>query len=55
VIIGGVLSSLVLTLLLVPVAYMWLAPRDWKIPKEQKHSEQHPPAEVTERGLGAPA
>ncbi|MGH7715725.1 MAG: efflux RND transporter permease subunit, partial [Vulcanimicrobiaceae bacterium] len=52
VIIGGVLSSLVLTLALVPIAYMWLAPRDWKVPKEQKRADSHPPAEVTERGLG---
>jgi HAE1 family hydrophobic/amphiphilic exporter-1 len=51
VIIGGVLSSLVLTLLLVPIAYMTLAPKDWKVPKEQKHADSHPPAEVTERGL----
>ncbi|MGA3038200.1 MAG: efflux RND transporter permease subunit [Vulcanimicrobiaceae bacterium] len=51
VIIGGVLSSLVLTLLLVPIAYMWMAPKDWKVPKEQKHADPHPPAEVTERGL----
>ena len=28
VVIGGVISSLVLTLLLVPVMYVWLAPRD---------------------------
>jgi HAE1 family hydrophobic/amphiphilic exporter-1 len=28
VVIGGILSSLVLTLLLVPIAYMWFAPRD---------------------------
>jgi HAE1 family hydrophobic/amphiphilic exporter-1 len=52
VIIGGVLSSLFLTLLLVPIAYMWMAPRDWKVPKEQKQADSHPPAEVTERGLG---
>ncbi|HTX03840.1 MAG TPA: efflux RND transporter permease subunit [Candidatus Acidoferrales bacterium] len=54
VIIGGVLSSLFLTLLLVPIAYMWLAPKDWKVPKEQKYAQAHPPAEVTERGLGVP-
>jgi HAE1 family hydrophobic/amphiphilic exporter-1 len=53
VIIGGVLSSLVLTLLLVPIAYMWMAPKDWKVPKEQRQGDQHPPAEVTERGLAA--
>jgi len=53
VIIGGVLSSLFLTLLLVPVAYMWLAPKDWKVPKEQRHQPDGPPAELTERGLGA--
>jgi len=54
VIIGGVLSSLVLTLLLVPIAYMWLAPRDWKVPKSQRLPAEHVPAEVTERGLGVP-
>ena len=54
VIIGGVLSSLFLTLLLVPVAYMWLAPKDWKVPQEQHRQPDVPPAELTERGLGAP-
>jgi multidrug efflux pump subunit AcrB len=33
VIIGGVTSSLVLTLMLVPVVYLWLAPNDIKRPK----------------------
>ena len=54
VVIGGVLSSLFLTLLLVPIAYMWLAPHDWKVPKGERQEPGHPPAEVTERGLGVP-
>ncbi len=52
VIIGGVLSSLFLTLLLVPVAYMWLAPKDWKVPKEERHRADGPRAEIAERGVG---
>jgi HAE1 family hydrophobic/amphiphilic exporter-1 len=49
VVMGGVLSSLFLTLLLVPIAYMWLAPRDWKIAKEDLRAERP----IRERGVGA--
>ena len=51
VVMGGVLSSLFLTLLLVPIAYMWLAPRDWKVPKEQRARAQEP---IAEHGVGVP-
>ena len=45
VVIGGVLSSLVLTLLLVPIVYMWLAPN------EQPRELAEPPAPVDTRHL----
>ena len=41
VVIGGVLSSLVLTLLLIPNVYMWVAPKDQPSP----NGEAHPSAE----------
>jgi HAE1 family hydrophobic/amphiphilic exporter-1 len=50
VVIGGVFSSLVLTLLLVPNAYLWLAPKDLKPPKR---SESVPPS--FEHAPGTPA
>ncbi|MBV8356053.1 MAG: efflux RND transporter permease subunit, partial [Candidatus Eremiobacteraeota bacterium] len=53
VVIGGVLSSLFLTLLLVPIAYVWLAPRDWKVPKGQQRRPEGPPGELVERGVVA--
>jgi multidrug efflux pump subunit AcrB len=37
VVIGGVLSSLVLTLVLIPNVYMWLAPKKWPARKDSKH------------------
>ena len=37
VVIGGVLSSLVLTLVLIPNVYMWLAPKKWPARKDAKH------------------
>jgi multidrug efflux pump subunit AcrB len=36
VVIGGVVSSLVLTLLLIPNVYMWLAPKDAPAPKRRR-------------------
>ncbi len=36
VVIGGVLSSLVLTLVLIPNVYMWLAPKKWPARKDAK-------------------
>jgi len=36
VVIGGVVSSLVLTLLLIPNVYMWLAPKDAPAPKRPR-------------------
>ncbi len=50
VVIGGVFSSLILTLLLVPNAYLWLAPKDLKPPKP---SESVPPS--FEHAPGTPA
>lgn len=41
VIIGGVLSSLILTLLLIPNVYMWLAPKD----HPSRNGEAHPSGE----------
>jgi HAE1 family hydrophobic/amphiphilic exporter-1 len=41
VIIGGVTSSLVLTLMLVPVIYMWVAPKEIKRPKDLKFTPSH--------------
>ena len=37
VVIGGVLSSLVLTLLLIPNIYMWVAPKDQPSPNGAAH------------------
>ncbi len=37
VVIGGVLSSLVLTLVLIPNVYMWLAPKQWPARKDADH------------------
>ena len=48
VIIGGVLSSLVLTLLLVPIAYVWFAPKDWKVPA-MDHRRGHEPHGLPEQ------
>ena len=46
VIIGGVLSSLVLTLLLIPNVYMWVAPSDEKFEEDQhKHDAPKPELE----------
>ena len=39
VVIGGVLSSLILTLLLIPSIYMWVAPRDHPSPNGKAHRE----------------
>ena len=39
VIIGGVLSSLILTLLLIPNVYMWVAPKDTPSPNGKAHRE----------------
>jgi multidrug efflux pump subunit AcrB len=39
VVIGGVLSSLVLTLLLIPNVYMWVAPKDHQSPNGKAHPE----------------
>ena len=48
VVIGGVLSSLVLTLLLVPNAYLWLAPKN--VVKKSDEPESAPPPRLeTER------
>ena len=41
VIIGGVTSSLVLTLMLVPVVYMWVAPKEIKRPKDMRAFPPH--------------
>jgi multidrug efflux pump len=40
VIIGGVVSSLILTLLLIPNMYMWLAPAE--LPASKRKAEPHP-------------
>ena len=37
VVIGGVVSSLVLTLLLIPNVYMWVAPKDHRSPNGEAH------------------
>lgn len=47
VVIGGVLSSLVLTLLLIPNVYMWMAPKD--LPQRNGHA--HPAEEELELAL----
>jgi HAE1 family hydrophobic/amphiphilic exporter-1 len=39
VVIGGVLSSLILTLLLIPNVYMWVAPKDQPSPNGKAHRE----------------
>jgi HAE1 family hydrophobic/amphiphilic exporter-1 len=44
VVIGGVLSSLVLTLLLIPNVYMWVAPSDEKF-EEARHKHDAPPVD----------
>jgi Cu/Ag efflux pump CusA len=46
VVIGGLLSSLLLTLVLVPVVYMWLAPGP---PKPKAASSPTPASETTTR------
>ncbi len=55
VVIGGVLSSLILTLLLIPNVYMWVAPKD----HPSKNGEAHPSAEQltlqSQRGEPQPA
>lgn len=48
VVIGGILSSLVLTLVLVPIMYMWLAPRQVPV-TEPATPSAHP------NGVGAEA
>ena len=44
VVIGGVLSSLVLTLLLIPNVYVWLAPKDHPAPERSARSQPEPVA-----------
>jgi HAE1 family hydrophobic/amphiphilic exporter-1 len=41
VVIGGVLSSLILTLVLIPNVYMWVAPSDEKFQEEQRKHEEN--------------
>jgi HAE1 family hydrophobic/amphiphilic exporter-1 len=50
VVIGGVLSSLVLTLLLIPSVYMWVAPKD----HPSKNGVGHPSNEELKLGPRAP-
>ncbi len=49
VVIGGVASSLVLTLLLVPVVYQWLSPKNLSKPEPKKPSSQDGRPTVPER------
>ncbi|HMD02583.1 MAG TPA: efflux RND transporter permease subunit, partial [Candidatus Baltobacteraceae bacterium] len=58
VVIGGVFSSLVLTLLLVPIVYMWMAPKQFgrDAPQEPEPKDaRRPTAEVPSQPVGAPA
>ncbi len=52
VVIGGVLSSLVLTLLLIPNVYMWVAPKDHPSPNGAAHPR---PEQLTLNGAGTPS
>ena len=57
VVIGGLLSSLILTLVIVPIVYRWLAPRRVKISVPRIHDDNRvlpPPAPATAPAL-APA
>jgi multidrug efflux pump subunit AcrB len=59
VVIGGVLSSLILTLLLVPIVYTWVAPRELPRSKAGLKPPDERPARVVEPlepvGTGVPA
>jgi hypothetical protein len=54
VVIGGLLSSLVLTLFIVPIMYRWIAPKELK---EETHLSSDPPRKPSQGNVipsGAP-
>jgi HAE1 family hydrophobic/amphiphilic exporter-1 len=53
VVIGGLLSSLALTLFIVPIMYAWIAPKE--LTAETKFSGEQPPPNSGRRGSPAPA
>jgi Cu/Ag efflux pump CusA len=53
VVIGGLLSSLALTLFIVPIMYSWLAPKTLKA--ETKFADEARPPEPPHMGTPAPA
>jgi hypothetical protein len=52
-VIGGLLSSLVLTLFIVPIMYSWIAPKELKA--ETKFASDEKPPESPQQGSPAPA
>ncbi|HTV73282.1 MAG TPA: efflux RND transporter permease subunit [Candidatus Acidoferrales bacterium] len=53
-VIGGLLSSLVLTLFIVPIMYSWVAPKELK-PETEFADEKRPPQAPPQQGAPAPA
>jgi predicted RND superfamily exporter protein len=47
VVIGGLISSLLLTLLLIPIMYEWIAPREFRKPRHiAVRTQNHVPTEI---------
>ena len=54
-VIGGLLSSLALTLFIVPIMYSWVAPKELKAETKFANDKQRPPEPPPQQGAPAPA